>query len=170
MSTLAVNTITAETGNTVSLASGKTLNASNGFTPPAGHVIQVIQQTASTSVSSTSNAWVTGGLAATITPSSASSKILVSVTTTVLGTPSTDALTKIFRGTVSGTGITGNATTKYNHSSSEPSGIGIQILDSPNTTSAQTYTYAIRSSVNNQQVTTQVANTLGTIILMEIAG
>jgi len=40
MSTLAVNTITAETGNTVSLASGKTLNASQGFTPPAGHVIQ----------------------------------------------------------------------------------------------------------------------------------
>jgi hypothetical protein len=44
MSTLSVNTITAETGNTVSLASGKTLNASQGFTPPAGHVVQVQQK------------------------------------------------------------------------------------------------------------------------------
>ena len=42
MSTLSVNTITAETGNTVSLASGKTLNASQGFVPPAGHVVHTL--------------------------------------------------------------------------------------------------------------------------------
>ena len=52
MSTLAVNTITAETGNTVSLASGKTLDASQGFVPPAGHVVQFkhsVNQTTSSS-------------------------------------------------------------------------------------------------------------------------
>ena len=42
MSTLSVNTITAETGNTVSIASGKTLDASQGFVPPVGHVLQIV--------------------------------------------------------------------------------------------------------------------------------
>jgi len=58
MSTLAVNTITAETGNTVSLASGKTLNASQGFTPPAGHVIQTKKTTGSQETSVSGTGWV----------------------------------------------------------------------------------------------------------------
>ena len=62
MSTLAVNTITAETGNTVSLASGKTLDASQGFTAPAGHVVQfkhsVNQTTSSSSLSGTTDSTI----------------------------------------------------------------------------------------------------------------
>jgi len=93
MSTLAVNTITAETGNTVSLASGKTLNASQGFTPPAGHVIQVQQKVLSraarsatsiiegntgvgANVTTTSTSWVSTGITQAITIQ-ANNKILM---------------------------------------------------------------------------------------------
>ena len=81
MSTLAVNTITAETGNTVSLASGKTLDASQGFTPPAGHVVQVVTNKSNTSsaFTTTSTSYVTSDNLpkATITPKFSNSKILI---------------------------------------------------------------------------------------------
>jgi len=57
MSTLAVNTITAETGNTVSLASGKTLDASQGLSTPTGHVIQSVLWKISPIEKSTSGSW-----------------------------------------------------------------------------------------------------------------
>jgi len=81
MSTLAVNTITAETGNTVSLASGKTLDASQGFTPPAGHVIQVVTYADNTNsqFQTSSTSYVTSSVmpGATITPKFSNSKILI---------------------------------------------------------------------------------------------
>jgi hypothetical protein len=44
MSTLSVNNLTTLTGSTITVASGKTLDASQGFTPPAGSVVQVQQK------------------------------------------------------------------------------------------------------------------------------
>jgi|11_taG_2_1085331.scaffolds.fasta_scaffold112017_1 hypothetical protein len=80
MSTLAVNTITAETGNTVSLASGKTLNASQGFVAPAGHVIQVKHTVATSEVGLLDNgAYSNTGISIAITPTSTSSKILLTL-------------------------------------------------------------------------------------------
>ena len=80
MSTLSVNTITAETGNTVSLASGKTLNASQGFTAPAGHVIQFVKSpsilTAGITTTSNNPTEISTGLRVTITPKSTSSTIV----------------------------------------------------------------------------------------------
>ena len=58
MSTLSVNTITAETGNTVSLASGKTLDASQGLTAPSGHIVQVVTNTVAGGVTQNSTSWV----------------------------------------------------------------------------------------------------------------
>ncbi|QZI94475.1 hypothetical protein MelnitzEXVC044M_195 [Methylophilales phage Melnitz EXVC044M] len=81
MSTLAVNTITAETGNTVSLASGKTLDASQGFTPPAGHVVQVVtnKSNSPSAFTTSSTSYVTSDNMpkATITPKFSNSKILI---------------------------------------------------------------------------------------------
>ena len=45
MSTLSVNNLTTLTGSTITVASGKTLDASQGFTPPTGHVLQVVSAT-----------------------------------------------------------------------------------------------------------------------------
>ena len=80
MSTLAVNTITAETGNTVSLASGKSLDASQGFTAPAGHVIQYVKSpsilTGGITTNSNNPTEISTGLRVTITPKSTSSTII----------------------------------------------------------------------------------------------
>ena len=165
-------TVDAGTLATDSVTAAKLeVSAITGADLPSGSVLQVVQGQSGTQVETTSNAaFVTSGLSAAITPSSTSSKILVTASTTVVGTASTDTLTALFRGTVSGTNITGDASTKYNSSNSEPSMITNTYLDSPSTTSAQTYTLGIKSSVNNQSSKAQVASTRGTIILIEVAG
>ena len=138
---------------------------------PTGSVLQVVHGMSQSTVTTTSSSsYASTGASATITPSSTSSKIWIITKTTGRGTSSTDTLTAIFRGTVSGTNLTGNASTKYNHSNSEPSDMVNTHLDSPNTTSATTYTLGIRPSVNGQTVYANDANTEGTITLMEIAG
>ena len=76
MSTLAVNTIQAETGSTVTVASGHALDASNGISLPAGHVIQVKQTTLESSTDFNSSGYATL-MSVTITPKSSSSKFLV---------------------------------------------------------------------------------------------
>jgi hypothetical protein len=138
---------------------------------PTGSVLQVVHGMHETTVTTTSNSGFTStGVTATITPSSTSSKIWIMTKTTGRGTSSTDTLTAIYRGTVSGTNLTGNASTKYNHSNSEPSDIVNTHLDSPNTTSATTYTLGIKPSVNGQTVYANDASTEGTITLMEVVG
>ena len=138
---------------------------------PTGSVLQVVHGMSQTGVTTTSNsAFASTGVTATITPSSTSSKIWIMTKTTARGTSSTDTLTAIYRGTVSGTNLTGNASTKYNHSNSEPSDMVNTYLDSPNTTSATTYTLGIKPSVNGQTAYANDASTEGVITLMEIAG
>ena len=138
---------------------------------PTGSVLQVVHGLSQTIATTTSNtAFASTGVTATITPSSTSSKIWIMTKTTGLGTSATDTLTAIFRGTVSGTNLTGNGSTKYNHSNSEPSDMVNTYLDSPSTTSATTYTLGIKSSVNGQTATANTASTDGVITLMEIAG
>jgi len=83
MSTLTVQTLQAPTSganaNKVLIPSGHTLDASNGLTTPAGHVIQTVSATTADfipRVTTTSGSFVTTGHDLTITPTSASSKIL----------------------------------------------------------------------------------------------
>lgn len=139
---------------------------------PSGSVIQVVQAVNATATTTTSTSWVTTGLSANITPSSASNKILIIASTTVQDNNLTDVLTTIFRGTTSGTNLAGSTamSTKYNNQNSEPSSVTNVYLDSPATTSLTTYTFAFRSSVSGQTSTAQAANTQGSIIVMEIAG
>ena len=94
MSTLAVNTIQAKTGSTVSVASGHALDASTGITLPAGHVVQVVHQNADTSgnlVSTTSSSFSTA-FQASITPTSSSNKVLCIVTCSIADTRDGDQL------------------------------------------------------------------------------
>jgi len=60
MSTLAVNTIQAETGSTVTVASGHSLDASNGLATPAGHVVQSVLWKITPIDKSTSGSWASG--------------------------------------------------------------------------------------------------------------
>jgi len=154
----------------LALPSGTGTLATTAFVDAAvaagGKVLQVVTATHATEVSTTSTSFVTSNLTATITPSSATSKILVLCTTnTDLSSSTAAGFIAIFRGTVAGTNIIEG--TIYNSAGRLVAIQSLSILDSPNTTSAQTYTLGqkVNSGVT---LSTSYANSLSTIILMEV--
>ena len=80
MSTLKVNTIQPESGSTINIPSGNKLTGAAGSIVAPGSVIQVVSTTidGQTTTSSTST-YASTPTAATITPTSATSKVLVLV-------------------------------------------------------------------------------------------
>ncbi len=161
--------------------SGLTVN-SNVVTVPSGHklyapghIVQVVSASYSTPVTNNSGTYVSTGLSATITPSSTSSKIMILAKTTAQSPNNASVPTfTIFRGTVAGTdlaptsaGITFIYVQAVGNISGEQK---VQLVDSPNTTSAQTYTFAFKNVTGaTGACTAQIGSTLGSIILMEIA-
>lgn len=151
---------------------------------PAGTVLQVVNATTSTTLSTTSTTYTDTNLTATITPTSATSKILVFVSQEGVLSRSADSA-------YGGLQLVRNSTVilKSVESSSGPYDIGIlagnsygvgtyyrwavNYLDSPATTSAVTYKTQARTYDGNQTITCQItgAVTNGTsiITLMEIA-
>ena len=81
MSTITVKELAAPTGFDLKIASGETLDlkSQGTVTMPTGSVLQVVQAEYSSETSSTSGTYADTGLTATITPTTSSSKILVSV-------------------------------------------------------------------------------------------
>ena len=65
--------------NNAAGTSAVTIDSSGNVLMP-GHVVQVVQSSSTSQVTSTAAGWVDTGLSASITPSSASSKVLVTVT------------------------------------------------------------------------------------------
>jgi hypothetical protein len=136
----------------------------------AGQVIQVLSATDSTSRSTTSTSFVTGSntLSVTITPSSASNKILILVSSTIANDQAVYAT--VFR---DATNLgTGNG---FVWTEGDPairafySGLGINYLDSPSTTSATTYqVYFRRTGGSTGQLNSN--GTLGSITCLEIKG
>ena len=175
MSTLAVNTITAETGNTVSLASGKTLNASQGFTPPAGHVIQTKKATGSQETSVSGTGWVSTYAEVGITPSSTSSKIYLMHTAGGLIQSNTHGQSiglRIKRVISGGATSYPYSSDRYHYADAQDwhgTNWAVVELDSPNTTSLVTYTIQLRkeqSSGYYRHCDTATWN----FVAMEIAG
>ena len=140
-------------------------------TLPTGSVLQVVQGTYSTEVTTTSTSYVTSGLNASITPSSSTSKVLIIVSNVIRANSLGDCNWTVFRGTVSGTNLAGSGYFVYGTatagSSTVVTGISITYLDSPATTSATTYTLGFKSS--GVSVNSQHGSTTATITLMEIA-
>ena len=141
---------------------------------PAGSVLQVVQGTYSTEVTSTTSSYVTTGLTASITPRSISSKILVFVSANGLyKVNNTSIALRLYRGagsifqfeTISGytATATGNAI----------GSVSTSYLDSPATTSSTTYTVYFASASNVSIVYINGTNggaSTSTITLMEIQG
>jgi hypothetical protein len=146
---------------------------------PAGHVLQVVTASYTTSTSTTSTNWTASGLATAITPTSTSSKILVVVTAPLYGQglATYSAKFSLFRGGVSGTNL-GHATHGFLNLLTYLGGTGyitftagsMSYSDSPSTTSSQTYTFAFRSEGNNATAIVCPSGTTATMTLMEIAG
>ena len=144
---------------------------------PAGSVLQVVNGSTNTNVSSSIATYVSTGLTASITPRSTSSKILVFAN--VVGCYKTTGNTvlglRLYRGVSSIVGFEDiggytNTTTTNGFGSCSTA-----YLDSPATTSSTTYTvyFASLNNVASTQVQANFGtptNATSTITLMEIAG
>jgi len=133
-------------------------------------ILQVINTTTTTNISTTSGSFVTTNLSATITPFSTSSKILVLVRYNGFDTTCAGSEHTVFRG---GTNL-GSATygfqVAYSTTAQQLSfPVVMNYLDSPATTSATTYTCYMASN-GGQTVSAMGYSTPGTITLLEISG
>ena len=153
-----------------SFTAGDVLTAANmNLLRGAFRVLQVVNGTTTTEVSTTSTSYVTTNITATITPSSTSSKVLAIWSTTAAKdtTVFSHARYALFRGTVAGTEL-GEASW-YDVDSGNRGGVGFAYLDSPATTSAQAYTVGIKTNSASTTVYANYGNILGSITLMEIS-
>ena len=134
-----------------------------------GKILQVVMGSTSTVVVSSSSTYADTGLEATITPTSATSKILVLVSQNGIEkrTNNTYLGIRLLRGE---TGILSLGNVAYNVGTT-PNNIGglpISYLDSPATTSAVTYKTEFNSLLNLENTFVQQASSTSTIILMEV--
>ena len=178
-SEIIVQTIKAPTSganaNKVIIPSGVTLDANAGdFRPPAGAVIQTLNNTLTAQTGTNSTSFVTTGLSVTITPKYANSKILI--TTSGTSYSEGDNLHQyhtIYRGSTNlgssseGMTIFSAASNTYGRWSNS----GLHYLDSPNTTSAVTYTVYFKTHTSSGGTTYFVysANHPHRMIVQEIA-
>ena len=161
MSTLKTNTIQAATGTTVNVASGHKITGATGSIVAPGHVIQVksgsYNEILSLSVDTRTDI---PNLSLDITPSSTSSKILVS-SSICYGCTAANLYASAFfmRDSTDigiGTGATGNRLnisfpmdmSGYSTETYKLRTASLTFLDSPSTTSTITYKVQVRHAVN----------------------
>ena len=141
---------------------------------PTGSVLQVVNATCSTEVDTSSSSYVATPLEATITPSSTSSKILITYSGAFYHYSGVQVSTTIYRGSTDIASV-GNAYGVMRSWMESTRGFflhGGQLLDSPSTTSATTYKVYIKKNSGSYSTSgpTAAADTFPSITLMEIAG
>lgn len=134
----------------------------------AGSVLQVIQTTSSTQVSSTSTTYTDVGISASITPSSSSNKILIIFSCSSGNSTSQESKFNIVRGS---TGLSTGDGFSYTYDSAgmHRNHVNIAYLDSPSTTSSTTYKMQYKTG-SGGTVYAFHASTQGSLLLFEIAG
>ncbi len=147
------------------------LSGMTGASMPTGSVLQVVQGTSTTSTTTSSTSYVDSGLSATITPSSTSSKILISATFSFdNNTGGEQPYLAFYRGTDNLNGAaTANGWGTLYSATRIIAQISGQQLNSPSSTSALTYSVKFKSAGGGAiEFTSQ--GTVSYITLMEIAG
>ena len=140
----------------------------------AGGILQVVQGTYSSTVTTTSTSFVTTNLTASITPNSSTNKILVRATIAdpYVSASGTNMCFTIYRNSTNispaGTGLLTGFAILWGGSSAVQSNQTFEFLDSPNTTSSTTYTIYFGSYQGNS-VSINQNGTVSTITLMEVA-
>ena len=150
-----------------------TAGSASAVQASSGRVLQVVQTTYSTSISTTSTSFVSTGITASITPSSASNKVLCIVDVNGVGKSGGNGNIdlQLVRGSTvisSFEGIAGNtSTTATNYIGN----CGITYLDSPSTTSSTTYTVKYAADFAGTAYINGAASSasMSQITLMEIA-
>lgn len=158
----------------ITMAAGKTLPAAalTGSLPAGmgGKILQVVNSTTTSAATTTSSSFVTTSKSASITPSSASNKVLVLVHghyDTTNGNAQSHCT--IYRGATNLGNATYGLSSIFDGANRTISGMSMMYLDSPATTSSTTYTIYIKSGAGN----TTVIGSQGvptTITLLEVAG
>jgi len=141
---------------------------------PVGSVIQAVTATTATTVNTTSSSFQTTNLSAAITPISSSNKVLILTTTTGYasgGAAGNGPIFSLFRGTTAGTNL-GNGNSGFGRAQNDASvsriNVHLSFLDSPATTSSQTYTLAFRSPNGSNNVTAHADSGTATMTLLEV--
>lgn len=137
---------------------------------PAGTVLQVVSATTNTPAASTSTSFADTGLTATITPTKATSKILVIVNQNNLFKTGVNngVKVKLLRGSTDistfavNVGFTGAATDNLVSA-------GVTHLDTPATTSSVTYKTQFAANSAGATVLVQGSSAVSSITLLEIA-
>jgi hypothetical protein len=142
---------------------------------PTGSVLQVVNwRSTAYNTATTSQSYVDAGIAATITPSSTSSKILVIVNLNGMYKSGNNAVsTKLLRDSTD-IGTIESMNTYTSTAAEEVAGASVSYLDSPNTNSAVTYKIQF-ASISGDSIMINVRwnsswRSHSTITLMEIAG
>ena len=135
-----------------------------------GKVLQVVQATYSTQATSTSSTYADTGLSATITPASASNKVLVFFTMPGGKTPGASSSAAQYNIVRTSTNVWETNGVWYTNTDINNFGICTAIyLDSPSTTSATTYKIQFRNSAGNfGNIYAQENNKTSILILAEI--
>ena len=165
IATVNANTITS---GSIPLAQIPQLSAAK---LPAGSVLQVVNATYNVQISTTGITLTDTGLNATITPTSASSKILVMVDQSSVGKTGADERVKIALLKGSSQILLLTELAAYT-ASAQPNDIGsvtISYLDSPATTSATTYKTQFSTINGSGTALVQWNPSTSSITLMEIA-
>jgi len=157
-------TLPATTGTFIT--TGSTGQVINKASLPTGSVLQVVNATASTQVSTTSATYVTTGLAATITPTSNTSKILILANPAIQGAASQNTNLTLYK---AGSNLLGAVGFGYVNAGGQATNqiTACLYLDSPATTSATTYEFYFKVSGGTAYF--GVGASTSTITLMEIA-
>ena len=134
-------------------------------------ILQIVEGTTGTTVTSSSASYTDSTLTATITPSSASNKIIVIANQSVVSKTANAADTNmVYRLKRDATVIKSIIGLMYENSAKQLFIPGPTIIsyDSPNTTSAVTYKTEFNSATASTSVTVNPSGSNSTIILMEV--
>jgi len=152
----------------IQLADGSTPTAADLGLNTTGSVLQVVQNTYSTKADLASDSWTDTGFSASITPSSASNKILIIVTTPIYWHGNGMSM-RLLRGTTPIFTPTVNYTYHFSTTGNSRAVYTIQYLDSPDSTTAVTYkTQGIGHATTTAD--TSADSNISVMTFMEIAG
>jgi hypothetical protein len=137
-----------------------------------GKVLQVINATTNTTTTSATGTFVDTTLTATITPSAATSKVLVFVSQSGLSKSDSNlnayGAIRLLRGATELLFFESQFAYTLTAIENNVGSGNVNYLDSPNTTSATTYKTQVRNPAAQGLVRTQTGNAVSTITLMEI--
>jgi hypothetical protein len=141
-----------------------------GGSSSGGLVVQIVYASTTTETSSSTGTYVDTTLTATITPTSASNKILVFVThgANQKETNNTSMGMRLMRGATEISRIMLDGGKNGTNDRQDFGGTSLNYLDEPATTSATTYKTQFASTGGNAIVWVQTAGSRSSIVLMEV--